>query len=374
MARPAIGFVPIENDPIADIDKPLFAVTHNTVWRANSATLLPSLMGQTMKRRNFISLACASMAAWPLGAHAQQRAQPTIGFLHGGSETAFPEQTVAFREGLRKAGFVEGQNVAIEYRWADGNFDQLPALADELVHLQVGVIAAIGGDIVAKAAMKATSQIPIVFMVGQDVTRSGLVTSLNRPGGNVTGVTLFVADLVPKQMEIIHTLLPNANEIGVLANPANLTVLPDSQALEEAARLNRMRLRMLYASTPEEIDAAFATAASFRTGALLICGDVSLSSRRAQIIALAKEYALPTIYPFREMVDGGGLISYGNSLNDTARLAGSFVARILGGEKPGDLPVQQPTKFELVINQKTAKALGLAIPQALMVAADEVIE
>ena len=260
----------------------------------------------------------------------------------------------------------------IDGRMAD--FDQLPVLADELVHRPVNVIAAVGGDIVAKAAMAATSTIPIVFMVGQDTVRTHLVASLNRPGSNVTGVTLFVPDLVPKQMELIHTIAASAAVIAVLVNPKNPTVLPDLADLEQAAHANGMQLALLNASTPEEIDTAFAAATAQRAGALLVPGDVFFTSRRAQIVALAAKYALPTIYPFREFVAAGGLISYGNDLNETARLAGGFVARVLAGAKPSDLPVQQPTTFELAINLKTAKTLGITVPQSLLVAADEVIE
>jgi putative ABC transport system substrate-binding protein len=327
-------------------------------------------MAINIARRKFMAALGGAAVAWPVAARAQQPMQ-TVGFLHGGSEASFGQQAAAFRDGLRKAGFVVGQNVSIEYRWADGRFDQLPVLADELVHRQVNVIAAVGGDIVAKAA---TSTIPIVFMVGQDTVRTQLVASLNRPGGNVTGVTLFVPDLVPKQMELIHTIAPSATVIAVLINPKNLTVLPDPADLEQAARANGMQLALLNASTPEEIDAAFAAATAQHAGALLVPGDVFFTSRRAQIVALAAKYALPTIYPFRESVAAGGLISYGNDLNETARLAGGFVARVLAGAKPSDLPVQQPTKFELIVNLKTAKALGITVPQSVLVAADEVIE
>ena len=323
-------------------------------------------------RRKFVA-ALGAAAAWPLTARAQQP-MPTVGFLHGGSEASFGQQATAFRDGLRKAGFVEGQNVSIEYRWADGRFDQLPVLAEALVRHPVNVIAAIGGDIVAKAAMAATSTIPIVFMVGQDTVRTHLVASLNRPGGNVTGVTLFVPDLVPKQIELIHTMAPSAAVIAVLMNPKNPTVLPDPVDIEQAARANGMQLALLNASTPEEIDAAFAAATTQHAGAMLVPGDVFFTSRRAQIVAQAAKYALPTIYPFRESVTDGGLISYGDDLNETVRLAGGFVARVLAGAKPSDLPVQQPTKFELIINLKTAKTLGITVPQSLLVAADEVIE
>jgi putative tryptophan/tyrosine transport system substrate-binding protein len=307
-----------------------------------------------MRRREFITLFGGAASMWPLAALAQQPAIPTIGFLHGGSAAVFAEQAAAYREGLREAGYVEGQNVAIEYRWAEGHFDQLPAFADELVGRHVNVIAAIGGDIIARAVMKATSVIPIVFMVGQDVIRSGLVSSLNRPGGNVTGVTLFVPILVPKQMELIHRFVPQATVIAVLANPNNPTVLPDPPDLEKAASANGMELLLLNAGTVQEIDTAFAAMSDRGAGALLVPGDIFFTNQRDQIVSSAARRSIPTIFPFRESVSAGGLMSYGNNLNETARLAGVFTARILRDEKPSDLPVQQPTKFELVINLKTA--------------------
>jgi putative tryptophan/tyrosine transport system substrate-binding protein len=327
-----------------------------------------------MRRREFIRLIGGAAAGYPFIAHAQQTARPVVGFLHGGFAAGFAEQATAFRTGLRKGGFVEGQNVAIEYRWAEGRFGDLPSLADGLVKHGVAVIAAIGGDIVAKAAMSATNTIPIVFMVGQDVIRSGLVTSLNRPGANATGVTLFVPDLVPKQMEIIHQIVPRASVIAVLENPNNPTVLPDRSDLEKDARANGLELQLLDVRNPQDIDTALAAAAGQRIDALLVSGDVSIAGRRDQILAATTRHRLPAIYPFHEYVQSGGLVSYGNDLNETAHLAGSFVARILAGEKPANLPVQQPTTFDLAINLKTAKTLGLSIPQALLVAADEVVE
>jgi ABC-type uncharacterized transport system substrate-binding protein len=327
-----------------------------------------------MRRRDFVTYLGSAAVSWPLAARAQPEPMPLIGFLHGGSATMFSQQLEAFREGLRVAGFFEGQNVAVKYRWAEGNFEKLPAFADELVRGHVNVIAAIGGDIVARAAMKATAAIPIVFMVGQDVIRTGLVASLNRPGGNVTGVTLFVPLLVPKQMELVHLIVPNAGTIAVLANPENLTVLPDQPDLEAAARANGMKLLLLSATTAEEIDAAFAKIVEQHAGALLVSGDVFFTSQREQIIALAARYAVPTIYAFRENVTAGGLMNYGNDLNDTARLAAAYAARLLRGEKPADLPVVQPTKFELVLNLRTAKSLGLEIPAKVLALADEVIE
>jgi putative ABC transport system substrate-binding protein len=328
-----------------------------------------------MKRREFLGVVGSAVAAaWPPAANAQQTTMPVIGFLHGGSAVVFAQQVRAFQEGLRAAGFVEGQNLVVEYRWAEGGFDKLPALAEELVGRHVNVIVTIGGDIVARAAMKATSSIPIVFMVGQDVIRSGLVASLNRPGGNATGVTVFVPVLVPKQMELLHLIVPNAAEIAVLENPNNLTVLPDPPDLEAAARANGMEVLLLKATTAETIDAAFVTATSRHAGALLVTGDVFFTSQREQIVTLAARHALPTIYTFRENVVAGGLLSYGNSLNETVGLAAGYVARLLRGEKPADLPVIQPTKFELVLNLKTAKSLGLEIPAKVLALADEVIE
>jgi putative tryptophan/tyrosine transport system substrate-binding protein len=325
-------------------------------------------------RRQFISALGGAAVAWPIAARAQQSAMPVIGYLHGGSAASFAQQVTAYREGLRGAGYVEGQNVAIEYRWAEGHFENLRALADELVRRHVTVIAAFGGDIVARAAMKSTSAIPIVFLVGQDVIRSGLVASFNRPGGNVTGVSVFVPILVPKQMELVRTIVPSATMIAVLTNPNNPTVLPDPPDLEKAAHANGMELLLLNATTTEEIDAAFVAATDRRAGPLLVPGEVFFTSQRDQIVLLATRHAIPAIYPFREYVAAGGLISYGNNLTEAARLAAAYTARILRGEKPADLPVQQPTKFELVVNLITAKTLGLEIPAKLLAVADDVIE
>jgi putative tryptophan/tyrosine transport system substrate-binding protein len=330
--------------------------------------------GGPMRRREFFGFISSALAALPFAARAQQAAVPVVGFLHGGSAVVFARQVKAFQDGLREAGFVEGQNVVIEYRWAEGSFEKLPALADELVRRHANVIAAIGGDIVARAAMRATSAVPVVFMVGQDVIRSGLVASLNRPGGNATGVTLFVPLLVPKQMELLHLIVPGAAVIAILINPDNPSVLPDLPDLEQAARANGMELVLLNATTSEQIDTAFTAAANQRAGALLVPGDVFFTGQREQIIRLAEQHALPAIYPFRENVAAGGLVSYGNNLNETAALAAGYVARLLRGEKAADLPVIQPTKFELVLNLKTAKSLGLDIPAKVLALADEVIE
>jgi putative tryptophan/tyrosine transport system substrate-binding protein len=332
-----------------------------------------------MRRREFITLLGGAAVLGPRAARAQQSKTPesktpVIGFLHGGTPTAFQQQATAFRDGLRSAGYVEGQNLAVVYRWAEGHFERLPALADELVQRRVSVIAAFGSDIVAHAATKATSVIPVVFLVGQDVIKSGLVASLNRPGGNATGVTMFVPILVPKQMELARTLVPNAAVIAVLRNPGNPNVYPDPPDLEKAAQANGMGLLLVNASTEKEIEAAFATMTERHAGALLVPGDVFFTGRREQIVTLAAQHAIPAIYGFREYVDAGGLVSYGNNLNENARLVGNYVARVLGGEKPGNLPVQQPTKFEFVINLATAKTLGLTISANMQLLADEVIE
>lgn len=286
----------------------------------------------------------------------------------------YTQQLQSFSDGLRVAGYPVDQKVVIEYRWADGDFQKLPALADDLASRHVDVIVAIGGDIVARAAMRATSSIPIVFLVGQDPVRSGLVASLNRPSGNVTGVTLFVPLLFPKQMELIHQMVPDGSLIAVLANPDNLAVLPDPPDMQAAARANGMQLLLLNASNADAIGPAIAIAKNQHASALLVSGDVLLTGQRDQIIALAAQHALPTIYTFRENVVAGGLVSYGNNLNEMAASVAGYAARLLGGEKPADLPVIQPTRFELVLNLKTAKSLGLEVPAKVLALADEVIE
>jgi putative ABC transport system substrate-binding protein len=327
-----------------------------------------------MRRREFFGVVGGAAAAWPLAASAQRSSAPVIGFLHGGSAAVFAQQLQAFLGGLRAAGYPAGQNVAIEYRWAEGDLQKLPALADDLASRHVDVIVAIGGDIVARAAMRATSSIPIVFQVGQDVVRSGLVTSLNRPSGNATGVTLFVPLLLPKQMELIHQIVPDGSLIAVLVNPDNLTVLPDPPDMQAAARANAMELLLLNARNVEAIGPAIVAAKNQHASALLVSGDVFFTGQRDQIIALAAQHALPTIYTFRENVVAGGLVSYGNNLNEMAALVAGYAARLLTGEKPADLPVVQPTRFELVLNLKTAKSLGLEIPAKVLAVADEVIE
>jgi putative tryptophan/tyrosine transport system substrate-binding protein len=322
-----------------------------------------------MRRRDFISL-IGGAAAWPLAARAQQPAMPVIGFMSARS----PEDSVhlleAFRRGLKEGGFVEGENVAIEFRWAGGNYSRLPALAADLVSRQVAAIVAAGGEPSGLAAKSATAAIPIVFGIGGDPVRLGLVESFNRPGGNATGVTLLTNLMEPKRLGLLRELIPGVPVIGVLLNP-NFVQL---QQIEEAARSIDQRITVANVSTDEELEAAFAAFASERIGALLVAADPYFDTRREQIVGLAARYRLPAIYQFREYAVAGGLLSYGVSITDAYRQYGVYTARILKGAKPADLPVLQPTKFETVINLKTAKALGVQISDNLLSLADKVIE
>jgi putative ABC transport system substrate-binding protein len=327
-----------------------------------------------LRRREFITLLGGAAVAWPLGARAQQPAVPVVGFLSGQSSGPYAAMAASFRRGLSEDGHIEGQNVAIEYRWAEGRPDRLPALAADLVQRRVGVIVATGGNDAALAAKGATEIIPIVFTLNDDPRKYGLVASLNRPGGNVTGVSWFSAQLGPKRLELLHELVPDAKTIALLLNPKNAESTGQSAELQEAARILGLQLVVLHASTASEIDAAFAAIAMQRLGALVAAGDSFLQSRREQIIALAARHAIPTIYVNREMAATGGLVSYGNSLTDAYRRAGIYTGLILKGAKPVDLPVDQATKFELFINLKTAKTLGLTVPPSLLARADEVIE
>jgi putative ABC transport system substrate-binding protein len=327
-----------------------------------------------MRRREFISFIGGAIAAWPTAAHAQQPTTPVVGFLNSLRESDRPNLQAAFRRGLGEAGYVDGRNVTIEYRYADNQYSRLTALAADLISRNVGVIAATGGGASVLAAMAATKTIPIVFTTGGDAVQQGYVASLNRPGGNVTGVSWFGNLMASKGLGLLHELLPNAAVIAMLLNPR----LPESARMQseghEAARKLGQQLLVLNASSASEIDAAFATMRERHAGALVVGADPFLSSRSQQIVALAARDAIPTLYTNREFVEEGGLMSYGNDTADAYRRAGVYVGRILNGASPADLPVDQATKFEFVINLKTAKTLGVNVPPELSARADEVIE
>jgi putative ABC transport system substrate-binding protein len=326
-----------------------------------------------MRRRELITL-LGGAVAWPFAARAQQKAMPVIGFLAGGSPGPHAPNLAAFHQGLSETGYVEGQNVAIEYRWAEGSYDRLPALAADLVTHKVDVIVASGGLPPALAAKSATSTIPIVFSVGIDPVAGGLVASLARPRGNLTGFSVFVSELMPKRLELMSELVPQAKVIAFLVNPNNAGTEGDVRVLQEAARTKGVQLAIVKAGSESEIDTAFATLVQLQAGALVVDADTFFSSRRKQLVALASRDAVPAIYGWREFAAAGGLISYGPSLTAANRQVGIYAARILKGEKPADLPVQQPTTFELVVNLKTAKTLGLTVPKTILSFADEVIE
>jgi putative tryptophan/tyrosine transport system substrate-binding protein len=327
-----------------------------------------------LRRRQVITLLGGAAAAWPLAARAQQSAMPVIGFLSGRSPGESESVEAAFRQGLKESGYAEGQNVHIAFRWAEGRYDRLPALVASLVDIRVAVIAAAGGQAVPLAAKAATSTIPIVFVSGEDPVKHGLVASLNRPGGSATGVSMFLSEMEAKRLALLHELVPTATMIGVIVNPSSPSIDTQLREINSAARALGRQIQIVNATNERELDAAFASLAQSKAGALLIASNAYFTSRRDQIVALAAQRAIPAIYDQREFPMAGGLVSYGTNLSDSYRLMGVYTGKILKGEKPTDLPVQQSTKFELVINLKTAKALGLDVPPALSARADEVIE
>ena len=330
-----------------------------------------------MRRRELINLLGGAATAWPFASlRAQQKAMPVIGFLGAVSpdQPATIRNLVGFREGLREAGYIEGQNVAIEYRWAEGHYDRLPALAADHVNRKVDVIVATGGTPSALAAKSATSTIPIVFLADSAMVTAGLANSLARPGGNLTGFIIFGHELTPKRLELLSELVPQAGVIALLVNPTKSDTEHLVRDMQEAARAKGVQLPIVKAGTEGEIDAVFASLVQQHIGALVVASDSFFSNRRAQIVALASRHAVATIYDWREFPVSGGLISYGISFTDSYRQLGTYAGKILNGAKPADLPVQQPTKFELVINLNTAKQLGLTVPPSILARADEVIE
>jgi putative tryptophan/tyrosine transport system substrate-binding protein len=327
-----------------------------------------------MRRREFIALIGGTAAAWPLAARAQQPAMPVIGLLSGRSLNDSKPMMAAFRQGLLEQGFVERQNVAIEYRWAEGHYDRLPAMAADLAGRQVAAILAVGSVPSPLAAKAATSTIPIVFVVGGDPVKFGLVSSLNRPGGNVTGVSVLSGALTAKRLELLRELVPDAGIVACLVNPKNPEAESQLMDIRAAGRTVRQKIIVLNASLDHELNDAMATIVRERASGLLVGNDAFFVLRREQLVELAARHAIPTIYFLREFAEAGGLVSYGDSLTDAYRQVGMYIGRILKGMKPADLPVVQSTKVELTINLKTAKALGLAVPHTLLARADEVIE
>jgi putative ABC transport system substrate-binding protein len=328
-----------------------------------------------MRRRKFITLLGGAAVAWPIAARAQQPAMPVLGLLDQRSPDELADRLRGFRQGLKEAGFIEGENVVIEYRWAKDQYDRLPELAAELVRRHVAVIAATGGHPAAFAAKAATTTIPVVFLSSDDPVRLGLVTSLARPGGNLTGINFFSAELTAKRLELLRELVPAATRVAVLVNPANpVNVETTLKEVGVAARAIGLEIQILNASTVREINAAFATFVRERPDALFVGIDPFFNSRRTQLVHLATRYAIPASYPARDFAEAGGLMSYGANIADAWRQVGSYAGRILKGAKPTDLPVVQSSKFELVINHQTAQMLGLSVPDKLLVAADEVIE
>jgi putative ABC transport system substrate-binding protein len=330
-----------------------------------------------MRRREVITLlggAAAPFVSWPLTARAQQPAMPVVGLLGSASAAEWEHLVAAFRDGLKESGYVEGQNASIEYRWADGHYDRLPRLAEDLVRQNVAVIFAAGSPAPVLAAKAATATIPIVFANGADAVKLGLVASLNRPGGNVTGISFLAAGLGAKRLELIHELVPNVSVGAVLINPTNPNAESVARDAQDSARSLGLQFHVLNASTDQDIDTVFAGLVRQQIGVLLVTADPLFLGRRVEVAALAARYAVPVIYFAHEFIAAGGLMSYGTSIGAAYRQAGVYTGKILKGVKPADLPVMQPTKFDLVINLKTAKALGITVPPMLLARADEVIE
>jgi len=327
-----------------------------------------------VRRRQFITLLGGAAVTWPLAARAQQAAMPVIGFISGRSPGDSEALATAFRRGLTETGFIEGRNVAIEYRWAEYHNERLPAMVADLVRLKVAVIASISGTPTVIAAKAATTTIPIVFAIGSDPVTSGVVTSLNQPGGNVTGVTFFTVPLGSKRLELLRDFVPKATNVAVLVNPETAVSRTDGANVKAAAQSVGMQAHLMNASTEGQIEDAFKVTVERRIDALLVTADLFFISQRQQLVALAARHAIPVVYYAREFVVAGGLVSYGASETDAFRSAGVYVAKVLNGARPGDLPIMLPTKFELAINLKTAKALGLTVPLIMQMTADEVIE
>jgi ABC-type uncharacterized transport system substrate-binding protein len=326
-----------------------------------------------MRRRRFISL-MGGAAAWPLAARAQQLTLPVIGFLNSESPTTYAAPLAAFRRGLSETGYVEGRNVAVEYRWAEGQYQRLPELAADLVKHQVTVIATPGSSVATIAAKAATTTIPIVFLIATNPVEVGFVTSLNKPGGNLTGVTSLNVEVAAKQLELLHELVPRAAIVGLLVNPAGPLAEPATRTVQAAARVLGLKLQVLHASTERDFDRVFTTLVELQADALVIAPDALFTNRREQLGLLAVRHALPASAPYRDFAAAGGLMSYGSNIAEAYRLAGVVTGRLLKGEKPAELPVMQSTKVELVINLKTARTLGLTVPLSLLGRADEVIE